>query len=209
MNVKVSPSRQKLIDGATRALLKDGVSGTTTRKIAEEAGVRLATLHYHFKNKDELLFAVLVEVTHALEIYLDDEVKPSKNINDCISELITAIWKLVKKTKDLQIIQIDLTMHAVRHQDKYWIAKQQYEGYVLQYQRILKESNSGLLSNDHLRVLAEFLLAGTDGILLQELASSSDARSQQLLERLIEAGQAAAKSLACIQNGGPPPTLRP
>lgn len=196
MIAKVSPSRQKLIDGAMRALSKEGVSGTTTRKIAEAAGVRLATLHYHFKNKDELLFAVLVEVTLILEKFLDDEVKPSKNIYDCIAELVKAIWRLVRKTRHLQIVQIEMTMYAVRQSGTSWIAKQQYEGYVTQYYRILEASNGGILSSDHIRDLAQFLLAGIDGILLQDLAASSDVRSQQLLERLIEESQAAAKRMA-------------
>ena len=35
-----------------------GVIGATTRKIAAESGVRLATLHYHFESKSALLLAV-------------------------------------------------------------------------------------------------------------------------------------------------------
>lgn len=200
MKVKISPSRQKLIDGAIHVLSKEGVSGATTRKIAEAAGVRLATLHYHFKNKDDLLFSVLVEITLFLEKFLDDEVKPSNNIHDCINELITTIWKLIRETRQLQIVQIEMTMYAARNSTTTWIAKRQYEGYVKQYQRILENSNNDSLTHDNIRDLAQFLLSGIDGILVQDLAASNDKRSKQLLQRLIEAGQFTAKRMAASRD---------
>ncbi len=201
MNVKVSPSRTKLIDGAMRVLSEEGVSGATTRKIAEAAGVRLATLHYHFKDKDELLFAVLEEVTLLLEKFLDDEVKKSGNLYDCIRELIMAIWRLVRKTKHLQIVQFEMTMYAVRRPSTAWLAEQQYEGYIKQYERILGASNNDLLSSANLRGLAQFVLAGIDGILVQDLATSNEARSGELLEHLVEASQSVARHMAAAQHG--------
>ncbi len=199
MSTKISPSRTKLIDGAIRVLSEEGVTGATTRKIAEAAGVRLATLHYHFKDKDELLFAVLEEVTLTLEKFLDDEVKKSNNLYDCIRELIMAIWRLVRKTRHLQIVQFEMTMYAVRRPSTTWLAEQQYEGYIKQYERILGESNNDLLPAASLRDLAQFLLAGIDGILVQDLATSNEARSGELLVYLVETGQSLARDMAGAQ----------
>ncbi|MEJ1939013.1 hypothetical protein WDZ92_53115, partial [Nostoc sp. NIES-2111] len=44
---KATDTRAKLITGAMEVLCKDGVNGTTTRKIADASGQRLATMHYH------------------------------------------------------------------------------------------------------------------------------------------------------------------
>ena len=192
---KVSPTKKKLIDGAMRVLSEEGVANTTTRKIAEAAGVRLATLHYHFKDKDALLFAVLEEVTFLLQQFLDEEVKPTADIENCIRELILAIWRLVKKTRDLQILQFEMTMYAVRRPDTAWLAEKQYEGYFQQYERILASCEKSQLQRRQLRALAQFLLAGIDGVLVQHLATPNDARSQEQLNTLIEAGQTTARRM--------------
>jgi AcrR family transcriptional regulator len=56
-----SGTRQRLLAGAARVYARDGLSGATTRAIAEEAGVNEVTLFRHFKSKDRLLAAVVGE----------------------------------------------------------------------------------------------------------------------------------------------------
>jgi len=55
-------TRDGLLDAAERAILDQGFSGASTRRIAAEAGVPLSLLHYHFGGKEGLLVA-LVERT--------------------------------------------------------------------------------------------------------------------------------------------------
>jgi AcrR family transcriptional regulator len=54
--------RETLLDAAERAILAEGFAGASTRRIAEEAGVPLSLVHYHFGGKEGLLVA-LVERT--------------------------------------------------------------------------------------------------------------------------------------------------
>ncbi len=56
-----SDTRQRLLDGAARVYARAGLTGATTRAIAEEAGVNEVTLFRHFKSKDRLLAAVVGE----------------------------------------------------------------------------------------------------------------------------------------------------
>lgn len=193
---KVNVTRQKLIDGAMQVLVSEGVAGTTTRKIAEAAGVRLATLHYHFKDKDALLFAVLEDVTRLLQKFLDDEVKPSPDLHHRIQELVLAIWRLVEKTRGMQILQFEVTMSAVRRPDAAWLAEKQYLGYIQQYERILAQPQNSELDSAQLRQLAQFVLAGIDGVLVQDLAMPNEARTREALNCLIRAAQALAAGMA-------------
>jgi AcrR family transcriptional regulator len=193
---KMNVTRQKLIDGAMQVLVSEGVAGTTTRKIAEAAGVRLATLHYHFKDKDALLFAVLEEVTRLLQQFLDEEVRPSPDLHHRIEELILAIWRLVKKTRDLQILQFEVTMYAVRRPDTAWLAEKQYQGYFDQYERILAQPPNIACPPEQIRTLAQFVLAGLDGILVQDLANPDEARSERVLRSMIRASQALVVHMA-------------
>lgn len=47
-------TQQKLLDAATEAFSESGFKGTSTREIAERAGVHHPLITYHFKNKDRL-----------------------------------------------------------------------------------------------------------------------------------------------------------
>jgi len=47
-------TQQKLLDAAIEAFSENGYKGTSTRDIAERAGVHHPLITYHFKNKEEL-----------------------------------------------------------------------------------------------------------------------------------------------------------
>lgn len=52
-------THQKIVEAAGRVFARHGLAGSTTRAIAEEAGVNEVTLFRHFQTKDRLLAAVV------------------------------------------------------------------------------------------------------------------------------------------------------
>jgi AcrR family transcriptional regulator len=50
-----------ILEAARIRLLADGYAGLSTRKVAEEAGVPLSQLHYHFGSKQGLILSLLEE----------------------------------------------------------------------------------------------------------------------------------------------------
>jgi AcrR family transcriptional regulator len=50
-----------ILDAARSRLLADGYAGLSTRKVAEEAGVPVSQLHYHFGSKQGLILALFEE----------------------------------------------------------------------------------------------------------------------------------------------------
>ncbi|ELW9445272.1 TetR family transcriptional regulator [Burkholderia cenocepacia] len=56
--VRAEVRRQDLVAATVAVIAEHGVKGATTRRIAEAAGCPLASLHYVFHSKDELLLAV-------------------------------------------------------------------------------------------------------------------------------------------------------
>jgi AcrR family transcriptional regulator len=70
-------TRKALLDAAEDLLISKGVAGITTRKVAEQAGVNQALVHYHFGTIEELLVAALERVSvqvkaRSQEIYQPD-----------------------------------------------------------------------------------------------------------------------------------------
>ena len=61
MTDAVVDTRTLIIGAARRRLLADGYAGLSTRKVAEEAGVPLSQLHYHFGSKGGLILALFEE----------------------------------------------------------------------------------------------------------------------------------------------------
>jgi AcrR family transcriptional regulator len=57
----VSDTRKLILQAAGRRLLSDGYAGLSTRKVADEAGVPLSQLHYHFGSKQGLILALFAE----------------------------------------------------------------------------------------------------------------------------------------------------
>jgi AcrR family transcriptional regulator len=70
-------TRALIIDAARSRLLADGYAGLSTRKVAEEAGVPLSQLHYHFGSKGGLILALFEEenrqrLERQTRMYADD-----------------------------------------------------------------------------------------------------------------------------------------
>ena len=59
-------TRGRILAAAKGALLEEGFSRLSTRKIAEAAGVPLSQIHYHFGSKQNLLLEVLEEENRKL-----------------------------------------------------------------------------------------------------------------------------------------------
>jgi AcrR family transcriptional regulator len=193
---KSGTTREKVIQGALRTLARYGVTATTTRKIAAESGVPLATLHYHFDSKSALLLAVLNAINTEVTTVLRADRRRRPDLAACIAQTLRGVWRFVERTHDLQIVQFELTMYALR-EDAAWLAKQQYEAYldVLRDTLLATAGRTGELDSAGCAALARFMLGGLDGLIIQDLARPSRTRSRKGLEALIEATQGYAERL--------------
>src|SRR3989338_11697704 len=63
-----SSTREAILKAATALFAQKGMNGTTTREIADRAGVNIAALHYHWGGKEDLLKAVYQKVIEELMV---------------------------------------------------------------------------------------------------------------------------------------------
>jgi AcrR family transcriptional regulator len=63
-------TQQKLLDAAIEAFSENGFKGTSTREIADRAGVHHPLITYHFKNKDQLWRAATDQIFREFNISL-------------------------------------------------------------------------------------------------------------------------------------------
>ncbi len=82
-------TQHKLLDAAITAFSENGFKGTSTREIAERAGVHHPLITYHFKNKDQLWRAAADRVFRDFRASL--AVAAEDNIDDCPKKRMAAM----------------------------------------------------------------------------------------------------------------------
>jgi AcrR family transcriptional regulator len=195
---KSAETRGRIIRGARDALEIHGLGEITTRKIAAMAEVRLATLHYHFENKEDLLLAVLDDIIEEMTRAIAADAAQSGNLEKRIETLIRSAWRFAERTMKQQLTQFELTLYALRSKGSEWLAATQYARYVTFYCDVLRGGPSDAkqeLSVADYDALGRFVLAGIDGLILQALAFNSTERSAAGVDALIAAACLEARRL--------------
>lgn len=191
---KARETRERLIEGTLLALCDEGVTGITTRKIAEKADVHLGTLHYHFESKDALLMAVLDTLGARLAQQLRLGVAGSRDLDECIERVLETDWIIAERNLAIQIVQYELTLYALRTEGAAWMARRQYDDYIKAHDDVFA-GHAAPGTGEAIRRLSQAVMAGIDGIILQELAAPDLARSRAAVRDLIAAMQALARDL--------------
>lgn len=98
-----NPTRQRLIHTALELFALQGVTATTTRQIAESAGVNEVTLFRHFGSKHGLLLAVMEEsaVFTQLGQTLVQQADQSSNIYQALKDYATACLQALDRIPEV------------------------------------------------------------------------------------------------------------
>lgn len=185
-------TRDTVLLAALRVLGREGVAGASTRAIAAEAGVNVATLHYHFGSKD----ALLAEVVELLSAQFADTVRAAiptdGGVREVLDRGVRAVYRLARETEGLQLAQYELTTAALRAGETER-ARAQYASYHRVIVEVVEETlqQSGETICVPVEDLVRFLVAGMDGLILSALVLPK-AQSQRALDLFVKAAIALA-----------------
>jgi TetR/AcrR family transcriptional regulator len=101
-------TQQKLLDAAIEAFSENGFKGTSTRDIAERAGVHHPLITYHFKNKDQLWRAAAnhIFITFGKSLAKSLEENQGMNAKERMSEMIYAYVRYAKSQPALHKVMV-------------------------------------------------------------------------------------------------------
>ncbi|HZZ45698.1 MAG TPA: TetR family transcriptional regulator [Pseudonocardia sp.] len=176
--------RGQLVEAAVRVAARDGVAATTTRAIATEAGTSLASVHYYFDSKQELLREVLISIINELT----DGSPPSSGGGTDVATLargeLRALFEVVEREPGKQQVTYELTHHALRTEELTGLARWQYESYDERAQTRLRElaSAAGAEWTLPLPVVARLLLNTIDGVVLRWLVDRDSEAALAVLD---------------------------
>jgi AcrR family transcriptional regulator len=165
-----SGRRAQVIDATMRLIARDGVAALSTRKIAREAPVNLAALHYLFRSKDDLLLAVLDAATSTMIAALVVDVHPGGGLRAALVESFAALCALLDRVPPLPLVRCELLLYAGRRSGQPAGAFQQ-QRYLEALQACFRvacaPSELGLIACDD---LAAVVSSSIDGLALQTAA---------------------------------------
>ncbi|HEU5379254.1 MAG TPA: TetR/AcrR family transcriptional regulator [Ktedonobacteraceae bacterium] len=181
----------RIITAAIKVISREGLVGTSTRKIAAEAEVNLAMLHYYFGSKDDLLGAVheTIIATIRERILARNVIQPGDDFCSAVAKDLMTFWQYVEEVPEAQIAQYDLALYAFRDPQSAERSRQQFEMYCLLVEERCREIAEIMHRPCSIPYpdLARFIIAGLDGLTLQFLTDRDKARARRNLQYLISA----------------------
>jgi len=182
--VQAKVRREQLIDAAVRVAARDGVAATTTRAIAAEAGASLASVHYCFESKQELLQEVLISIINELTGNVPTGIPDGADVAALVRADLGALWDVVEREPGKQQVTYELTHYALRTEGLEELARWQYEVYYLRSAQRLQEiaARAGVEWALPLPVLTRMLMNMIDGLVLGWLVDRDSALARGALE---------------------------
>ncbi len=175
--------RRELVDATIRVALADGLEAATVRRVAQEAGVPLGTVHYCFGSKRALLEAVVAQVAQP-DIRIELEPGRDYTVTDIIRLAFHSYWSAAGRNRDRQRLVYELVNHLVREDDPgpqlaRLIFRRAYDA----VEKVLAE-HQDLFGRPELpaELLSRMVTAVTDGVALAWIADQDDEKALAVLD---------------------------
>lgn len=194
--------RQRFIDAAIRVISAEGLGAATTRRIAQEADMSLAGLHYCFESKDELICAAWEERADTMLDTMKGELPPGLTFRAAMHEINDRLWALYTSDPGGQVAQYELMFHFIRTSPEgagRWAFDRHLKEIFGLYEDILRKSGQSLVMD--MRTLLRLLTLAIEGALLQFLSYRDADRARRDLYVV----QDAILSIALGEELAPPP----
>jgi AcrR family transcriptional regulator len=182
--VQAKVRREQLIDAAVRVAARDGVAATTTRAVAAEAGASLASVHYCFDSKQELLQEVLISIINELTGDWAPDLAEGAGVAALVRADLGALWDVVEREPGKQQVTYELTHYALRTEGLEELAHWQYQVYYARSAQRLRDiaARAGVEWALPLPVLTRMLMNMIDGLVLGWLVDRDSELARGALE---------------------------
>ncbi|MCV7060819.1 TetR family transcriptional regulator [Mycolicibacterium vaccae] len=171
--------RKQLVAAATRVIREHGLSKATTRRIADEAGAPLASLHYCFRGKDELYEMVMDTLGVEGRDRLSEAVSAGMGVSEAAGAILreTAAWALA--TFEDRLTDYEVSIWAVRSGEFAHIPKKTYRTWIKHLGSLCREARRDDEPDYDYDSLGRMLLCLIDGFIIQHQMLQTRQSSKQ------------------------------
>ena len=197
MMVQRAERQTQIVVATCRAIARGGVAAITTRKIASEAGVNLATLHSLFGSKDGLLLAALDEVTGLLIEALPAPAQGRRRSRAVLVETSAALWALADREPRLPLVRCELLLYLQRRPAHAQEARAQQRRYLAALADRYRGNRSATGGGVACQTLTLLVASQVDGLALHGAFLEPTNSHRQIRARALRA------LLALLEEDGP------
>lgn len=179
--------RAALVQAALHVVAARGVAAATTRAIVAQAGMSLASFHYAFTSRDELLGELINTALEQEERTLAPALAPEfepVSMRDAIRAGLEHYFRGVKADPQREKAMFELTHWAMRTPGMDVLARRQYDRYYALAEAALDVAGdkSGRSWDRPPAEIATLLVALTDGLTIGWLVNRDDAAAAALMD---------------------------
>jgi AcrR family transcriptional regulator len=171
--------RQQFIEAAVAVIARDGVDGATTRRIAEEAGAPLATLHYCFQTKENLLWAVFEQLADTVRTATAQRIPDGQDLVGIAAELVRESMRTAIDSPDANRTQIEIWLWAERNDAEF--AGRMYDKYLDASQDFLRKARVPMPA-DELETVTRVIIGVVDGLCMQFITHGDEQKVMREVE---------------------------
>ena len=182
--VSSTERRAALVRAALRVIDRDGVHAATTRMIVAEAGMSLASFHYAFRSRDEMMRELVAFVVQDEQRVSLEALDPDADIRSAVRAGMQAYFELLRAHPSREQALQELVQYSLRTPGLEHLPRAQYASY-FHTARVLLErgaENAGVQWSLPIEQLARILIAITDGLTVAWLADRDDEAAGTLID---------------------------
>ncbi|WP_051515541.1 TetR/AcrR family transcriptional regulator [Candidatus Blastococcus massiliensis] len=184
----VEERRAALVEAALRVMVRDGLAAGTTRAIVAEADMSLASFHYAFSGRDELLRELVRRVVGREFAAATTDLRPEDGLVGCLRQAAAGYLAHLEGDPGQEQLMLELTLHALRDAELRPLARAQYRAYTEAASRLLETAAelTGRQWDRPVPELARLLVTLVDGATTTWLVDRDTAATRAVLDAAVE-----------------------
>lgn len=188
MRVSAKDRKEQLISATVELMRREGVQSVTTRAIAKEAGAPLASAHYCFASKEELMEAAAEAWLKNLNSFSGD-IPVHLGLRKAVEQVAQGYWRALEQEPASLLAEIELILWATRNAPVSPLAAKIYPAYEVELGNLFAAAAEN--SGDPCRIgIPEFVrsfLMIYDGAALQYMTAPEATDHRALFFMMLDA----------------------
>ena len=180
--------RAALVEAALTVMARDGLAAGTTRAIVAEAGMSLASFHYAFASRDELLRELVHRVVGRELAAATADLDADGGLAGALRSAARGYLDHLEREPGAEQLMLELTLHALRDPALTAVARQQYRAYTAAATRLLDQAAAatGARWRRPTPELARLLVTLVDGATTTWLVDRDTAATRATLDAAVD-----------------------
>ncbi|WCN39240.1 TetR/AcrR family transcriptional regulator [Aneurinibacillus uraniidurans] len=122
---RVKKRRAEIIDAAVKIFSEKGYHATTTKEIADAAGMNVGTMFQYVKNKQDILYLVCCHIHSLIEQALYAATPETADPMNVIAQDVTALYQIIDQVSDYVLIMYQETASLDKAARRSFLSREQ------------------------------------------------------------------------------------